>query len=216
MVVDQSAFIISPILETDIPEVALVYTLAFYDNPCYDSLFPEYSDDLKYKAFIWYFTKRVSIAKELNWIMLKIQDKQTKQILGCCCAYSPEQDATTWDFVRHGILLWPYYWGFASFQALLHLMDQVKHVPGWELSMMAIHPNFQGKGIGSVLVQQVLLQIKEKKRLNEEIVITFSTQKEINVRFYEKVGFQLVKVDTLTYSHNNKPYPSWNMTMTMK
>ncbi len=216
--------IISVIEKADIPEVAILYSLAFHDNPCYCSTFPNFADEEKYRAFKWFFQKRSSIALSLNWVMLKVTDDSGK-IVGACCAVPPGHDSSLFDNIQHGILLWPYYWGMNSFNALLHLMKLTKpHDGGWELSMMAVHPDRQGKGIGHILLKHVLASIKERyeqhqlqQNENEKIVIYLSTQREQNVTFYEKAGgFGLLNKERFTYYHLPEvEYPSWTMKLSI-
>ena len=65
-----------------------------------------------------------------------------------------------------------------------------KHAPGkhWYLETLGVDPNFQGKGIGSSLMN---FKLKEIDLQGLPIYLETSTEK--NVRFYEKMGFKVVE-----------------------
>jgi GNAT superfamily N-acetyltransferase len=58
--------------------------------------------------------------------------------------------------------------------------------PHWQLSPVFIHPDFQGKGIGSALMRKQFAVIDKAK-----LPITLSTQEQGNVELYQHLGFKL-------------------------
>jgi len=65
-----------------------------------------------------------------------------------------------------------------------------KHAPGkhWYLETLGVDPNFQGKGIGSSL-----MNIKFKDIDLQGLPIYLETSTEKNVKFYEKLGFHVAE-----------------------
>jgi len=59
-----------------------------------------------------------------------------------------------------------------------------------EIKSLAVHPGFQGRGIGKALVQDL---IAEAKTLHLPRIFTLTLEQE----FFEKLGFQKVPMDTL-------------------
>lgn len=57
------------------------------------------------------------------------------------------------------------------------------------LQRMVILPEYQGLGIGTTALQKALDTIKKEKTTN---FVFLHTQKESNVAFYERLGFQKV------------------------
>jgi ribosomal protein S18 acetylase RimI-like enzyme len=209
-----SSLVVTDIEVEDIPELSILYALAFYDNPCYASLFAQFPDSEKYRALVWFCGKRLSIAKSLNWLMLKVKSTISGKIVGACCAIPPGRDPSFLDIARSGMLLWPYYWGFNSFNSFFHVMKQFRHYEGWELSMVAIHPDSQGKGIGHILLKQIITAIQQRSEPGKEIVIHLATQRDRNLAFYEKAGgFAVLCQEQFTYYDRSQEetYSSWTM-----
>ncbi|MGL4618150.1 MAG: GNAT family N-acetyltransferase [Chroococcidiopsis sp.] len=76
---------------------------------------------------------------------------------------------------------------FLSITEQAHQQD-MGDLPHWYLGVMVVHPNFQGQGVGSRLLQPILQQAS-----NEGLacyVITFTEQA---VCFYQKNGFEIVR-----------------------
>ena len=77
--------------------------------------------------------------------------------------------------------------------------------PYWHVHMMGVRPELQGKGIGGALLDDVLATTRGSR---EPIVLT--THKEINVRFYQRAGFD-VAFEELLPLPASQPYRIWCM-----
>ncbi|MFH0803930.1 MAG: GNAT family N-acetyltransferase [Candidatus Tagabacteria bacterium] len=68
-----------------------------------------------------------------------------------------------------------------------------------EILWMAVSPNFQDKGIGSILMNEFLKQMEDKKIKAIELATIASTDNfelyKGTRRFYEKYGFKEIKID---------------------
>ena len=68
-----------------------------------------------------------------------------------------------------------------------------------EILWMAVSPNIQSKGLGSILMNKFLKQMKDKKIKVIELATIASTDNfklyEGTRRFYEKYGFKEIKID---------------------
>ncbi len=68
-----------------------------------------------------------------------------------------------------------------------------------EILWMAVSPNIQSKGIGSILINEFLKQMKDKKIKAIELATVASTDNfelyKDTRRFYEKYGFKEIKID---------------------
>jgi len=65
--------------------------------------------------------------------------------------------------------------------------DEVKE-PSWILDILGVQPEFQGKGIGTALVQH-LISLSNQDKVPAYLI----THNERNIVFYEKNGFKLLK-----------------------
>jgi ribosomal protein S18 acetylase RimI-like enzyme len=64
--------------------------------------------------------------------------------------------------------------------------------PHWHLFPIAVDPEFQGKGFGSILMRPMLDRIT-----GEGLPCYIETQKEKNLSLYEHYGFEVIHTDTI-------------------
>lgn len=64
-----------------------------------------------------------------------------------------------------------------------------------ELAAIYLYPEFQGKGIGTALLQQVVKELKGLK----EIYINVEKDNKIGMNFYEAKGFEIVKESDIEF-----------------
>jgi ribosomal protein S18 acetylase RimI-like enzyme len=64
-----------------------------------------------------------------------------------------------------------------------------------ELAAIYLYPEFQGKGIGTALIQQAVRELKGMK----EIFINVEKDNKIGMNFYEAKGFEIVKESDLVF-----------------
>jgi ribosomal protein S18 acetylase RimI-like enzyme len=75
----------------------------------------------------------------------------------------------------------------------------------WHVHMMAVQPEFQGKGIGGALLDAAL-----KPTVREPAPIVLTTHKAINVRFYLRAGFRVTHEESVSPA-GSEPYAVWCM-----
>ena len=73
---------------------------------------------------------------------------------------------------------------------LLEPVDRLRPVDlnTWYLRLLAVSPEFQGKGVGSALLSEGLGRAEREKKN-----VYLETFREKNVAYYEKHGFKLLK-----------------------
>lgn len=64
-----------------------------------------------------------------------------------------------------------------------------------ELAAIYLYPEFQGKGIGTALLQQLVKELKGLK----EIYINVEKDNKIGMNFYEAKGFEIVKESDIEF-----------------
>jgi ribosomal protein S18 acetylase RimI-like enzyme len=99
------------------------------------------------------------------------------------------------DMLRLGMWQMPFRAGFSSIPRFMSVMNSVdklhKHDPPkrhWYLAVLGVDTDRQGQGIGGELMQPVL-----KRADSDNLTCYLETAKEINVTFYQKHGFEVVK-----------------------
>ena len=171
------------------------------------------------RQFIWAFqTTGETHRKALKFLFegrLFMMKMFTKNILLVChdegmivgaCGIQPNSCASTlYHQIRAGLLLIPIYYGYESLARLQKLgassKESVIDETGGVLVMMAIEPKYQGQGVGSKLLIDILKKWDSEGGGN----LKLSTQTEDNVRFYTRHGF------TVTHSIEFVDFTDWTM-----
>lgn len=65
--------------------------------------------------------------------------------------------------------------------------EQYISAPFWHISPICVSPDYQGKGYGSALMEHA---VRHMKKFPQPCYL--ETQKQENIKFYERFGFQLV------------------------
>lgn len=112
-------------------------------------------------------------------------------------------DVGLWDMLRVGMLMAPFKFGIGVVKRLLSIKDDYElferevmdahgNEPMFRLERMVVHPDVQGKGLGSRALKQALGEADAAR-----LPVLLSTQEERNVRFYGRLGFEVVRTHAL-------------------
>jgi ribosomal protein S18 acetylase RimI-like enzyme len=134
-----------------------------------------------------------------------------------CFFMFPRSDvpsSTLWQKITAGILYIPLRCGLNVFNRLMAAsshFDELFHkfLPEThhELQRMVVDPEYQGRGIGSKCLKQALDEADAHR-----LPVILSTQEEINVRFYQKLGFEITVEEKYSPSgQDTDAYNSWVM-----
>jgi GNAT superfamily N-acetyltransferase len=134
----------------------------------------------------------------------------TADVIGAACWLPPDVPNTTFfRQVRSGMLALPLHFGFAGFRRLLAydaVAQKLHHehaaMPHWYLAAIGVEPEYQGKGVGGALMQPIL-----DRADSGSMHCYLETQREQNVRLYEKHGFEVTE-KVVPLGH---PIPVWGM-----
>lgn len=91
-----------------------------------------------------------------------------------------DDDSTTDDLTDDGGLRHERFWGWVA--------SKIPSEPLWHLDSVAVEPGWQGRGIGSALIEFGLEQTRET---NTGCVLETGTSR--NVPLYERLGFRVVQ-----------------------
>jgi len=101
------------------------------------------------------------------------------------------------DFLLAGIARMPFLFGLNTVRRLFQLIDWFdeqdaqmakEYGPLVHLERVCVHPDFQGRGIGTKALQVALREADA-----EGLTVFLGTQLERNVTFYRRLGFEVVK-----------------------
>lgn len=151
-----------------------------------------------------------------------------KKIVVACFLWTPRayQKMTVWELFKAGMWQVPFRcYGFATLWRLLETVNKFDlkkkagdqspegqlmndhEVNSIKLERMAVHPDFQGQGIGSMCLRQML----EDEDSKGDYVVELSTQSERNVRFYERLGFRVTSESDMMEHSEEYKYHNWSM-----
>lgn len=208
----------------DVDEIAELYTHAFADNAAYSDIFRDQpTEEGKLAAFRWLFRARLRLILGKGCPVLVAKDEGGRIVASAGLVPASKRYGVI-DMIANGLLEWPFRFGLPSLLRALGRQPP-RPAPGpsgevrdaaAEISMVAVHESLRGKGVGSALVRRLLEHWdgeeagEERRRRGggggrqeDDGPIMLDTQKEENVRFYERLGFRMVGVDS---SHG---YRSW-------
>ena len=89
-------------------------------------------------------------------------------------------DSTTHDLTDDGGLRHERFWGWVA--------SRIPPEPSWHLDSVAVEPGWQGRGIGSALIEFGLERTRESRTA---VILETGTLR--NVPLYERLGFQVVE-----------------------
>ncbi len=120
-----------------------------------------------------------------------------------------------WAKIKAGLLRIPFKMGWAALPRVLEVGDGIeKHLhqamgtkqPYRYLNNMVIEPTWQGKGLGTKILQQEFEKIKAKEK---NPVLALSTQRYWTVKFYERLGFEVLLEDQI--GSDELAFTNWTM-----
>eukprot|EP00511_Aplanochytrium_stocchinoi_P010536 CAMPEP_0204869498 /NCGR_PEP_ID=MMETSP1348-20121228/29917_1 /ASSEMBLY_ACC=CAM_ASM_000700 /TAXON_ID=215587 /ORGANISM="Aplanochytrium stocchinoi, Strain GSBS06" /LENGTH=267 /DNA_ID=CAMNT_0052022891 /DNA_START=58 /DNA_END=858 /DNA_ORIENTATION=- len=194
---------------------------SFLHSPAYTSIFRE-SEEERRKALNWLFAKNIdalqSKADESNgdiqlWCKLNKFETSIDMVAFTMLVHC-EHDFTTWEYIQNGFLLAPFRFGMSKIRIMFQVDEWIKEREkqvrnGREcmiLNRMAVHRDYQGKGIGSSFLQYVL-----ENNPRKDLPCQLSTQEPRNVVFYSRLGFKVVLEDTFEADDPNYTFKSYFM-----
>jgi GNAT superfamily N-acetyltransferase len=167
----------------DVPVIVESLAHAFYDDPVFKWLFPD--DEKRLGQSRRYFAGRAHS-------LLRQDETYTTDggIASAMWARPGEWHDPPLDVMRQFVALVPALGRRIprSLQGLRVIEERHPQKPHWYLAVLGTHPDRQGQGLGSALLQPVL---EECDRL--EIPAYLETGTERNVAFYTRHGFKVTE-----------------------
>lgn len=188
-----------------IEEAAALAAAAFDDSPIYNVICdPSCEPEFRQSFLQWLFEHnfRQRIGTDVNRCVLD----SNGELVAFFMFVSPDTpDISLWDMICAGMLTGIFKFGLGVVKRLVTIKNEYEltedmvmknngHKPIYRLERMVVHPDHQGKGIGSIALKHALKDADDK--------VMLSTQEERNVRFYERLGFKVVQ-QTILAGHTN-------------
>lgn len=188
-----------------IDEAARMAAHAFVHSASFGYIFEELEEGQRLIALTWLFTQTIKLrfhTKSPRCSFYRQTGKKPEIV--CFFMIQPPNvsGVSAWDMIKHGMLLFPFKFGWQSFMRLLELMeyhgkDEASFFESRKaandktqfcnLERMAVKPAFQGYGVGTKALKTALMEVEAKGW-----GVLLSTQEDINVKFYSKLGFEVI------------------------
>ena len=171
-----------------IPESGAALGRAFYDDPLLTYILP--NDATRPAPLRWFMTAAAKYGDAYGEVYTTAGHVDGNAI------WLPPGDVkvTMGRMIKSGMLMAPFKFGLGPFNRFLSVMNYLEHLherdmpqPHWYLMILGVDPPRQGQGVGGALVQPILARADA-----EGTPCYLETQKERNVPFYQKHGFEVI------------------------
>lgn len=169
-----------------VPSAAAVLARAFEHDPMFRYIFP--SSATRNRSLQRFFRPGLRYGVAYGVV------HTTSSLAGTALWLTPEHpDLTLRGMLRSGMLLLPLTLGVAAFRRFVAFVSYGEaihkrsiHEPHWYLLNLGVDPDYQGRGIGSALLQPVLARADARQQ-----PCYLETNTEPNLRFYRRHGFEV-------------------------
>ena len=210
------------LLTKDFDAAANLLAEAFYNNPSHVYIFPDSSSRLKFLQYGLKANLKLNLnsATSISKSFALVEDsrpagKRDIKAMGFWnCPHSTS--AGFFDKVRSGWLMMPLKFDKETCKRLMEVMSEMNRIKeqvlgenkAWYLNNMAVARELRGKGVGTKLLQQQLKSFV----VPSEFPAILMTQKETNVIFYQKLGFEIIFESTIGKGNNR--FVNWCLVFT--
>jgi ribosomal protein S18 acetylase RimI-like enzyme len=189
----------------DFTLMGIVAANAYADNAAYAFLWHHLATDQeRVAANAWLLSRRMWVAHQTGGVVFCAVSPQN-QICGTIAFSSQALQPGFLIKLQAGYFLLPLWFGM---QTLTNLDAMIAALVGHEkeaqvphdrpvvmLQMVTVDPAFQKMGIGSLLLQRALDEIKQR---HGRVTVVLDTQKDFAARFYAAHGFKIASERDLT------------------
>jgi len=179
--------------KTQIGPGSAVLAEAFLDSPLFVRLFPDLPKRKKVLPYIFDFAVRYGL--RFGEVYTTSSNLEAIAI----CFHSEKAGVSFWRLLQVGV---PFTAFLSLGKGFLRLLQYDKYVSELRLHhlpsrhrylyLLAVAPEFQGKGYASALMKPMLAQVQQ-----EHLPCYLETQEEKNVRIYEHYGFSVLQETTI-------------------
>jgi GNAT superfamily N-acetyltransferase len=178
--------------EKDYKVISEIYAKAFYEQAQFRWVF-QTDGEAHRGALRFFFDGRLYLLRIYKETYLIVAEKG-EEVIGACGIEPNSCKFTLYDWICAGVLMIPIFYGYASLARLLKLgddlaKDDMPDPRGGKLVMMAVDPKYQGQGIGSKIVKEIIRKWDSESGGD----LRLTTQVESNVKFYKNYGFEMIE-----------------------
>jgi GNAT superfamily N-acetyltransferase len=203
----------------DLDCAASFIATAFFDNPAHIYIFPNSHHRLKALKWMLGINLKLNLSPQKNIgqsfaLFESNQAPGIRQIKTMGFWNPPNTDSVTLlSQIRAGLLTMPFRFGWKSFQNLFEVIEQfattkkqiLNNTPAWHLNNMVVAPDLRGQGVGTQILTEQLQQVVEPSGFPAIL----NTQREINVKFYQQLGFKVANKSIVGKGQN--AFVNWHL-----
>jgi GNAT superfamily N-acetyltransferase len=185
----------------DLDCAASLITAAFFDNPAHIYIFPESRNRLKALQWMLGANLKLNLNPQKNigqsFALIELnQPPGKRQIKAMGFWNPPNADSVSFlSQVRAGLLTMPFRFGWGSLPNLFEVVkanamakkQALNSTPAWYLNNMVVASELRGQGVGTKVLAEQLQQVVKPSGFPAIL----DTQREINVKFYQRLGFKV-------------------------
>lgn len=221
----QSPLSVRKLARHDVAATARLLAEAFADNPCYLFMHPRAATRARdLEAFfrrnlLWH------LKLDLTWVAVQAgasADAGPELVLGTVTLIPPGGvPSSPLGLMAHWV--WPTFWQQSAqhVQRMIATDNDFKRryledtlgLPYWHVHAVAVAPQAQGRGVGTRLVRHVMKELEAQLRATPGPVV-LSTQRERNLPFYRRLGFELTGSKQMGTQGGQAGYQSWFLRQT--
>ena len=206
----------------DFSNAAILLAKAFYDNPSHKYIFSDKETRLKLLQYGLKANLKLNLDKQskVGKSFALVEDNRPpgiREIKAMGFWNYPEPAAINFiSKLRSGWLTMPLKFGQEIFQRLTEVMKAIDEVKqevlgtnkAWYLNNMIVSEELRGTGVGTQFLRHQLQSVVIPSGFSAILM----TQKEINLRFYQKLGFKVVHKSIIGTGINS--FTNWCLLLT--
>lgn len=197
----------------DVNATAKLLAEAFADNPCYVYMHPRAST--RARDLLAFFRRNLlwRVELELTWVGTNEQG----QVLGTVTLEPPGGVVgTPLSMITHWVLPTLWQQGPTTVRRIIRTDAEFKQryledtlgLPYWHVHAVAVTKEARGQGLGRRILGQAMRELEDLLPTRPGPVV-LSTQRERNISFYRRVGFELTGVVQMGVGGGSAGYSSW-------
>ncbi|MHA1299570.1 MAG: GNAT family N-acetyltransferase [Candidatus Helarchaeota archaeon] len=186
-----------PLEEYMLESAADTLSAAFFEDPMWKKIFPDLKKrKLALKRFFSVYIRYCYNYEEVDVVLGDKSHQDNVSVAGVAIWVPPSLRFSLWRMLKvRGlkIINSPIIFKLSSFARVLYYLivarDKfTKNKKHYYFDFFAVHPAYQGKGIGKMLLSHKLQKIDE-----HNYYAFLETMNEANISFYNKFGFKLIE-----------------------
>ena len=193
------------LMPKDFDRAADLLVEAFYDNPAHVYIYMSSDESSRLKAIRWSLRRNLNLQAATGSSFALVESDKLpgeREIKQMAFWHPPNSDSIgILSMIKEGLLTMPFRFGWGTFKRVLEVTGELDAIKDrvttknsvWYLNNMVVNKQLRGTGIGTKVLIKQLESVVEPSGFPAILM----TQREANVRFYRRIGFEVVEESTI-------------------